>query len=497
MEQKNNYHHPKIITRLLFLSTMLLLAMQFNVKAQGVDAYFYYSPFYAPGSGTYVETYIAFAGNSLYYKYNADSLLQASVEVTMLFKNVDDIKEYRKYKVVSPLLPDTSQKFPSFIDLQRIAIPEGVYNFELIIKDNYAPDSVENFKITQLLTVNIPENEMAFSGIEFIERYSESDKENIFVKNGYECIPYVSDFFPEQINSLRFYAELYNAANEMGAFEDFLFLFHIENTNTSKPIKELSSFQKQTARKVNVVFKDINIKKLPTGNYYLVIEVRNRKNEMLLSTKKFFQRVNDITQTNKVDITDITVENTFVTQFTSRDTLAIYLSALRPICDMSEDRFIDNQLQSANIKLMQQFFYNFWNKRNENNPEVAWQEYRNNLNIVEERYSTHQAHGYSTARGRIYLQYGAPNSVISQKNEQSAYPYEIWHYYKIADQTDKKFIFFNKNLMHNDYELLHSTMIGELQNADWERELYARNGYWIENKMGIEKSKAKEYFEGN
>jgi GWxTD domain-containing protein len=244
------------------------------------------------------------------------------------------------------------------------------------------------------------------------------------------------------------------------------------------------------------VFRQINIKNLPTGNYYLVIEVRDRQNNVLLSTKKFFQRVNNTAKLSKVNITDIIVENTFVTQFTSRDTLAIYLS-VRPICDMNEDRFIDNQLQLANLKLMQQFFYNFWEKRNENNPEVAWQEYRTNLNIVEQKYSTNQAHGYTTARGRVYLQYGAPNSVISEKNEQSAYPYEIWHYYKIADQTDKKFIFFNKNLMHNDYELLHSTMTGELHNADWERELYARNGKWIEKKMGIEKSKAKEYFEGN
>ncbi len=494
---QNNTYKPKNNNKLLLLATIILFAIQFNAKAQGVDAYFYYSPFYAPGSGTYVETYIAFAGNSLYYKLTPDSILQASVEVTMLFKNVDDIKEYRKYKVVSPPLPDTAVEFPSFIDLQRIAIPEGVYNFELIVKDNYAPDSIEDYKTTQLLTVNIPENEMAFSGIELIERYSESNKENIFVKNGYECIPYVSDFFPEQVNSLNFYAELYNAANEIGAFEDFLFLFHIENTNTSKPIKDFSSFQKQAARKVNVVFRQINIKNLPTGNYYLVIEVRDRQNNVLLSTKKFFQRVNNTAKLSKVNITDIIVENTFVTQFTSRDTLAIYLSALRPICDMNEDRFIDNQLQLANLKLMQQFFYNFWEKRNENNPEVAWQEYRTNLNIVEQKYSTNQAHGYTTARGRVYLQYGAPNSVISEKNEQSAYPYEIWHYYKIADQTDKKFIFFNKNLMHNDYELLHSTMTGELHNADWERELYARNGKWIEKKMGIEKSKAKEYFEGN
>lgn len=474
----------------------LVLLCQFNIKAQGVDAYFYYSPFYAPGTGTYIETYIAFAGNSFHYILTPDSNLQASAEVTMLFKNVDEIKEFRKFKVVSPALDDTATSFPSFIDIQRIAIPEGVYNFDLIIKDNYAPDSIEMYKSSELLSVNIPNTELAFSGIELIERYEETKKENIFVKNGYECIPYVSDFFPEQVNYLRFYAELYNAAKELGPLEDFLFLFHIENSNTSKPIKEFSLFQKQKAQNVNVIFKEINITDLGTGNYYLVIEVRDRQNNILLSKKKFFQRMNELAKPKQVDITDVEIENTFVVNLNSRDTLAIYLSALRPICDMNEDRFIDNQLKSAHLKLMQQFFFNFWERRNERHPEMAWQEYRQKLNLVEAKYRTAQEHGYATTRGRIYLQYGPPNSVIEEKTESSAYPYEIWHYYKIADQTNKKFIFYNKSMMHNDYELLHSNMKGELSNADWERELYSRDGQWVESNLGKQNSKAKEYFEG-
>lgn len=491
---KNN--KSSIINRVIIISA-IILSFQFNTKAQAVDAYFYYSAFYAPGTGTYVETYTAFAGNSLHYKLTPENTLQASIEVTMLFKNIDEIKEYRKFNVVSPMLPDSATSFPSFIDLQRIAIPEGVYNFDLIIKDNNAPDSIADFNHSQLITVHIPKDEMTFSGIELIENYTEAITDNIFVKNGFECIPFVSDFYPEQISKLSFYAELYNAAKEIGPLEDYLFMFHIENSNTSKPIKEFSSFQKQKAYNVNVVFKEIDISNLPTGNYFLVIEVRDRQNNILLSTKKFFQRANTTSETKETDITDITINNTFVTQFTSRDTLAIYLSALRPICDLNENRFIDNQLQSANIKLMQQFFYNFWEKRNENTPELAWNEYKNNLNIVERRYKTGHTHGFNTERGRVFLQYGPPNSVIQEKNEPSAYPYEIWHYYKIADQTDKKFIFFNKSQMFNDYELLHSDMIGELNNPDWERELYSRNGQWVENNMGRQKSKAKEYFEGN
>ncbi len=474
----------------------LFLFLNNRTKAQEVDAYFYYAPFYVPGSGTYVETYLAFAGHSMRYLLNTDKVFEASAEVTMLFKNDADIVEYRKFKVVSPGLPDTTSVFPSFIDQHRIMIPEGVYNFELTIRDINAPDSIKPFELSELITVHIPPDEISFSGIELIERYEATQKQNIFVKNGYECIPYVSDFFPNQINQIKFYAELYNAAISLGPMEDFLFQFHIESSNTHKPIKEFSSFQKQKAQNVNVVFNEINISKLPTGNYYLVIEVRDRQNNQILEKRKFFQRKNNYEGTPANEMATIEVQHTFAAKYTNKDTLAIYLSSLRPISDIAENRFIDNQLVAANLKMMQQYFYSFWQKRNETNPELAWNEYRLNLNVVEQKYSSQQKHGFATDRGRVYLQYGPPSSIIEEKNEPNAYPYEIWHYYKIADQTDRKFIFYNKTLLNQDYELLNSTMKGEMSNSFWESELYSRSGNWVESNLKTNKSKARELFEG-
>lgn len=479
---------------LKYLTIIITLGFFCNVSnAQQLDAYFYYSPFYAPENGTYVETYLAFAGNSVFYAKNQDSLLQASLEVTMLFKNADIVREFRKFNVVSPPLADTATVFPSFIDLQRIAIPGGVYNFELLIKDNYAPDTVPDFMQKLLLTVNIPEDAIACSGIQFIERYMPVNKANIFVKNGYECIPYVSDFFPENVNYLKFYAEIYHAAKELGPLEDFLISYHIENYNTSKPMRDFSSFQKQQARNVNVVFNEMNISKLPTGNYYLIIEIRNRNNELLLTKRKFFQRMNADVEEPKVDIAQIQISNTFVSLITGIDTLTAYLKSLKPIADNSEIRFIDNQLKASDLKLMQQFFYSFWEKRNATNPQYAWGEYRNKLIEVQERFGTRIKPGFETDRGRVYLQYGPPNTVISESSETGAYPYEIWHYYHIADQSNKKFIFYNKSLSSNDFELLHSNMIGEVNNPEWEDALYSRMGKTSAQRTG--RTRARQLFE--
>lgn len=460
-----------IVNKGVLIILGIILLSQFNVKAQAVNAYFYYSTFYTPSSGTYIETYIAFSSSSLHYKLNADNALDASVEVTMIFKNIDEIKEYRKFNVVSPSLPDSTTVFFDFIDLQRIAIPEGVYNFDLIIKDNNAPDHIADYSHSQLITVNIPKNEMSFSGIELIKRRTEASHHNIFVKNGFEYIPYISNTFPKNINKLSFYTELYNATKEIGPLEDFLFMSHIENSNTLKSIKEFSTFEIQKAYNSNITYKTINIKKLPTGNYYLVIEVRDKQKNILLSTKKFFQRTNMDPVTTNINVENIQINNTFVTQLTNTDSLSSYIKSLTPICDINEKLFIDNQLQSASLKIKQQFFYNFWEKRDENNPGITWIDYKNSASIVEKLFQTQNSHGYNTDRGRVYLQYGSPNSINIVKNDSSLYPYEIWHYYKIADLTNKKFIFYSQSYKENDYKLLHSDMMGEIHNNNWESEL--------------------------
>ena len=39
------------------------------------------------------------------------------------------------------------------------------------------------------------------------------------------------------------------------------------------------------------------------------------------------------------------------------------------------------------------------------------------------------------------MQYGPPNSRNKVDNAASTYPYEIWHYYKLKNQSNKKFVF--------------------------------------------------------
>ena len=75
----------------------------------------------------------------------------------------------------------------------------------------------------------------------------------------------------------------------------------------------------------------------------------------------------------------------------------------------------------------------------------------------------------------VYLQYGAPSRTLDRELSASEYPYEMWEYNKIGIYSNKKFIFYNPDLVNNNYRLLHSDMIGELKNPRWQAELNSRS----------------------
>ena len=287
-------------------------------------------------------------------------------------------------------------------------------------------------------------------------------------------IPYVSDFFPSSVEKLIFYTEIYDTDKILGENEGFLLRYYIENYNTQMPLNDFNMFKRQTAAPITVVFKEFNISELPSGNYNLVIEARDRENQLLKAKRFFFQRSNPGVDIDLKDISTINITNTFVYDIMDVDTLSEYINSLYPISEPKERQFAKNQLKAQNLKLMQQYFYNFWYKRNNLNPEEEWNIYKRQLQYVNKHYSTMIKKGYETDRGRVYLQYGPPNNLVERKHEPGVYPYEIWHYYKINDQNNKKFVFYNPDIVGNEYALLHSDVRGEIGNRNWEMILHRR-----------------------
>jgi GWxTD domain-containing protein len=459
----------------LFIQTLVIFLFFFSYfsEAKDLNGFLSYSTFLSPVDGPYIETYLSIVGSSVNYVKQENGKFQGTVEVTMIFRNDDEIVDFSKYEVYSPEVEDTTNINFSFIDQQRFLLPNGDYDFEIIISDKN--EEKEPYITTEPIIVDFPADSVSLSDIQLIKSFTKTEESNILTKSGYDLVPNVYNFYPSSINEITFYSEVYNADKLFGENGPFLVSYFIESFNTGAKINFLQKFKREKASTVNVVFNKFDISRLPSGDYSLVVEVRDRENELHASKKIFFQRSNPNIKFEVNDINDIIVQNTFAARISKKDTLAEYIRSLNPIASQLEVSFAENLMKDAELKTMQQFFYNFWLLRNEKKPEDAWKKYAIEVRKVNQAFSTQIHKGYETDRGRVYLRYGPPNHIADSHHEPSAYPYEIWHYYVLGTQRNKKFVFATHDLVTNNFILIHSDALGELSNYRWRVEIHKRD----------------------
>ncbi len=438
-----------------------------------LDVYFMFAEFNSP-QGPYIETYMSILGKSAVFVKKSNNKFQAEIEITMIFKNQDKIITFNKYNLQSPEIDDTSQIKPNFIDLQRISLENGKYQVEISIKDLNSDE--EALIIIDEFELNFNSNEIQISGIELIESISETKSVNPLTKNGLDLVPYVSSFYPQNLNKLSFYTEIYNSDKVLNS--DFILKYFIQTYEKSVVLDQFSRFKKLSSATIIPFLGEFNIENLTSGNYLLVLEVRNRENELMQTKKFFFQRSNSIAKDqesiNKI-LKTYDISSSFQGSMMIKDSLFQYISCLRPMADLDEQYFIDNKLKALSLDEMQNYFMEFWLKRNNVQPGELWRQYKEQVDYVDRVYKTPINRGYSSDRGRVYLQYGAPDDIYISKHEPSAYPYEIWQYYRIKNENNKKFIFYNPHIAGKEYELLHSDLTGEIKTPNWERLLNKRN----------------------
>lgn len=283
---------------------------------------------------------------------------------------------------------------------------------------------------------------------------------------------------------------MYNAKNILGEGEKIIVSYYLESYESKVKLSNYSGFNKQVVNNVNILLSEFNIEELPSGNYNLVVEVRDKENKIQAQQKCFIQRTNKSAALSFDDIKSIQVSNTFVSNYKSVDSMSYYIRSLRPISSSAEVQFSENQLKGKDLELMQQYFYNFWKSRNALTPEIAWLEYYKEVMTANKEFGMHSLRGFDTDRGRVYLQYGPPDTRTKYNTDPGVYPYEIWEYYSLVDKTqvltnpnnrqsNKLFVFCDTDLVTNKYTLIHSEARGEVNNTRWKLLLNKRNSQSI------------------
>jgi GWxTD domain-containing protein len=462
-----------------FIGTLLLfLTAGVAVNAKNIKAIFSYSRYMQLGAKPYVETYLLVNGNSVVYSKKENGKYEAKVSVILKWLQNEKVVKQDQYNLLSPETSDTAFVDFNFIDQQRYSLPNGSYVLELKISD--VNDTKPGFVTAIPVEIAFPSlDSLSISDIHLVAKATKAEKMGPITKSGYDLVPRISAIYASDADQITFYTEFYNADKKLGEKVKFLATAELVNRETQKKVSSTYVFRKMEAAKVNVFLQTLSLKDVRSGTYDLVISAINASNEVIASQKIEIQRISSVPEIDLADIEKVSLEESFYKGYPI-DSLKEFIACLYPISTIFERRFQENQLKGDDRETMEKFLLNFWQQRNASNPQLAWENYKKQVNIVNKQFGTLIRKGYETDRGRVYLQYGTPDTRNQNYREPSAYPYEIWHYYKIGNQTNRRFVFYNPDLISNDFQLIYSNANGEIMDEQWQFKIMRRDSQTID-----------------
>lgn len=441
-----------------FLSSWQLFAQGANLS---------FARFASP-QGNYVELYLHFSGRSLGTIAVSDSTVQTTVDVLLLIEKEEELVRYDKFRLNSP----TGSKIVDFVDLKRYPLPNG--NYQLTVEVTDVSDTTRTKRYKTPVEMDFTADKLMQSDIQLLAAVSPStDETGVFVKNGVEMEPLAFNFYGRGTKIMSFYHELYHSDTYIG--QAFVVSYRVDKLVNGEAETMLIGHKRQEPANVNPLLLQLDISEIPSGNYQLVIDVRDRERNLISSRSTMFQRSNPLLDAIELEaaMAEIDIEEEFVSTLDSAE-LKYSLRAIMPIVPQKDTEMIDFILRGDSINAQRMYLYRFWANENRVNPLQEYTAYMEVAKAVDQMYQSGFRHGFETDRGYTYLKYGRPNDMVRNELEPSAPPYEIWSYNRVdlTKQNNVRFIFYNPSLVADDFILLHSDVIGERQNPQWQLELY-------------------------
>lgn len=455
--------------------------------AQAIQGTVDYHVFPRSDQQALTEIYITIQGESL--KFNSEPQgKKASALITTVLTNKDGkLFHADKIQLQSPFIHDSIKRLPMLFEQKQILLGYGQYELEIRMKDEFAADSGITAKVN--LNITKPDTGIHFSDIQFITNYKQVSEQGPRVKNNYYLEHRVSNFFAKETGKLMFYTELMNTEKVLGVGEPFVLFYKFVNADNGYMLHKEQSFTKHKSAEIVPILADMIIEKVPAGNYYLIIELRDKQNQLRTRARKYFQRSNyrEINEeAKKQQETEMpeAIAGTFVESIPD-SSLTKMLKSIRPTSTEQEINMAKALIKESTPDQKRSYLLYFWRKRNPDQPEVAFKDYAQRLRTAEAKYSTRTFRAYETDRGRVFLQYGIPNRIENELTDFSRtasrnsnpIPLEIWTYYNIPQeithiaQTNRVFVFLEDNRGNNAWRLVHSDAIGELNNPNWRENL--------------------------
>ncbi|MEZ4978431.1 MAG: GWxTD domain-containing protein [Chitinophagales bacterium] len=446
--------------RIIFIALSWCLFIQ--VRANSLDCYLTVKRFYETTEQLdYIELSYLIPGNIVRYTELENKEFQAKllIQVDLLDQENETVFKHT-YLLTSPIYKEGTSSLGNLSDVLNIPFKKDSISLLFQVLD--LNDSTKYF--TDKISLNQLEKKSAFlSDVSLIVNKNTGKEDELFFKNGQILVPKFINFYPSEISNLAFYVEAYIENSE----RNYLMKYFISDEN-NVILEKYSNFKKLGNKTTEILYAELDISTLPSGNFYIYVELKDTANSLIDRKRMYFQRVNKASaeDLDKIDYYELDViHKNFAKKYDLKNIIH-HLKALKPIANDIEKAGIDGVISSGKIELMHNYFFNFWSERNSKNPEDLWKEYAEILQFVEKEYGNSLMEGHETERGRVYLQYGKPKEKIA-RNTQEFGRIEFWTYDEISGQGEVHFLFIESPNSNDEYRLIHSNLNGEIYNKDW------------------------------
>jgi len=351
---------------------------------------------------------------------NEETVISKSWETVAQFDSVNDVKSLVVYDKWGELTP--AGKYKLQVEIKDLTSRKtGKINSTIDIKD-FAP------------------NMFGLSEIEFINGTKETESGNKKIPNPARRYGLLNPI-------LYFFYELYSET-----IDDSLAIQYTITDEADVMAKELNSVL-DLKEKSKGYIQGINISKLNSGVYTFKINAKS-SNGKEISVKRNFE----ILQLDYFAKTPMLSKE-------DSDMMEKLLDYIAEPYQLSQYKKL-NSFNKAN------FILNYF-KNLDPNPDTEENEYLQSLlarfHYANQKFSWGNIEGWTTERGRIFIQNGNPDEIDYHNMDMDSRPYEIWYY---RGNRELFYVFGDLN-SNGKYSLLHSNKEGEIYNISW-RELVSR-----------------------
>lgn len=328
-------------------------------------------------------------------------------------------------------------------EIVGLDLPPKTYRLELLAEDIYS-GKTGTFE-AWLQVRNFDRKDLSISDLLFATKITPQGEAGKFIKNGWNIVPNVSHRYRVG-EPVRVYFEIYNLKRQKDQPAEPLILGYSFTDSSGMQIKKFPSRRIRVSGESFVKTETIETDGLNAGVYFFQVEAFDRgTREHVRQRRAIFLFSDELSEE-------------------AQDQLRYFkdIRYIAPSKDLNSYAGLTTEAERMD------FLKAFW-KKMDPTPGTPLnerlREHMTRIQFADEHFGS-EAHkrGSDTDKGRVYIKYGPPDDRdFEQSSENFAGAIEKWTY----DRSKRYLFVFQDRRRYGVYELIHSTMPGELYNPNW------------------------------